>query len=178
MIKKIVSVCVFVVLLCFSFVGCDVPPENAQHVASKQNEQAVQNIIKNDRLPVMEHSLERENIKRRAVFVNQKDRICYLYLLTENGQLIRESQVLGKISSLNNYITPMEEVVSSDKKLGDCCYAYVTEAPDIDGTWGTRPEGIFWFTPDGQYHEWNGLYEFSSERLTFTTKPILIESLE
>ena len=55
---------------------------------------------------------------------------------------------------------------------------YVAEAPDLDGTWGTRPEGIFWFTPDGVYQEWTGLYLYSSARMTFTSQPLLIETLQ
>lgn len=37
-------------------------------------------------------------------------------------------------------------------------------------------QGIFWFTPDGVYQERNKLYFYSSERMSFTTKPLLIES--
>lgn len=54
----------------------------------------------------------------------------------------------------------------------------VTQATDLDGTYGKNAQGIFWFTPDGVYQEWNGLYFYSSERMSFTTKPLLIESTD
>ena len=176
--KKVLFILMSLVLI-ISLVGCEPREENAQEIAAKQNEQAVNDLIANDSLPKITKSLERENIKRRAEFINQPDRIGYLYLLSENGQLIKEVQVLGKASSLNNYITPMEEVAYGRIETPVCTESltYVAEAPDLDGTWGTRPEGIFWFTPDGVYQEWVGLYLYSSERMSFTSKPLLIEAM-
>jgi hypothetical protein len=178
--KKILTVLMSVILV-MGLVGCEptrVP--NAQEVASKQNEKAVKDLIAKDTLPKIEISLERENIKRRAEFINQRDRIGYLYLVSDNGQLIMEIQVLGKASSLNNYVTPMEEIAYGRIKTdyGDRDLTYVTEAADLDGTWGTRPDGIFWFTPDGVYQEWNKGYLYSSERLTFETKPVLVQAVK
>lgn len=37
----------------------------------------------------------------------------------------------------------------------------VIESPDFDGTYGENPHGVFWFTPDGTYMEWNGNYFIS-----------------
>jgi hypothetical protein len=51
----------------------------------------------------------------------------------------------------------------------------VTQAADLDGTYGDNATGIFWFTPDGVYQEWSGMYFYSAERMTFTTQPLLIE---
>jgi hypothetical protein len=169
-----------VLILCLALVssvtGCI--PEREKDTTEKAaiaNEEAVSNLISSDVMPKITKSLERENIKRRVEFINQPDRIGYLYLLSDNGQLIKEVQVLGKASSLNNYITPMEELTVG-RVNGFGSKTYVAEAPDLDGTWGTRPEGIFWFTPDGVYQEWTGLYLYSSERMTFNTKPLLIET--
>ncbi|MDF2881698.1 MAG: hypothetical protein K0R54_2255 [Clostridiaceae bacterium] len=178
--KKILIVILSLVMI-LGLVGCsvDVPvrEKNSVEKATIANEKSVATLIGNDKLPTITKSLERENIKRRVEFINQPDRIGYLYLLSDNGQLIKEVQVLGKASSLNNYITPMEQLTLG--KIDDYpSETYVTEAPDLDGTWGTRPEGIFWFTPDGVYQEWTGLYLYSSERMTFTTKPLLIENIE
>ena len=174
--KKILVILMSVVLV-MGLMGCEERIPNAQEVAAKQNEKAVKDLIAKDSLPKIEISLERENIKRRAEFINQRDRVGYLYLLSDNGQLIKEVQVLGKASSLNNYVTPMEEMAYGriDTGYGIQDMTYVTEAADLDGTWGTRPEGIFWFTVDGVYQEWTGLYLYSSERLSFETKPVLIE---
>lgn len=179
--KKILAI-ILVLIMVLSLVGCAIDPlpireKDATEEASLANEAAVQKLIKNDTLPTITKSLERENIKRRVEFINQPDNIGYLYLISDNGQLIKEVQVLGKASSLNNYITPMEELTYGKiSHIGS--EMYVAEAPDLDGTWGTRPEGIFWFTPDGVYQEWTGLYLYSSARMTFTSQPLLIETLQ
>ena len=176
--KRILIVLMSLVLI-IGLVGCDIPEreKDATEKAAIANEKAVSNLISSDDLPKITKSLERENIKRRVEFVNQPDRIGYLYLLSDNGQLIKEVQILGKASSLNNYITPMEELTIG-RVEGYGSETYIAEAPDLDGTWGTRPEGIFWFTPDGVYQEYTGKYLYSAERLTFTTQPLLIENVK
>lgn len=165
--KKIILILMCLALVVVS-VGC--VTGNSHGISSRANEAAVRDIIANDTLPVITRSLERENIKRRIEFINQPDRIGYLYLLSENGQLIKEVQVLGKVSSLNSYLTPMENV----ERLGSGGAA-ITQAADLDGTYGENADGIFWFTADGIYQEWCGLYFYSSERMTFTTQPLLME---
>lgn len=162
MIKKILLVGLVSGLL----VGCDVPV-NPQQKATRDNSESIRSLIANDTLPKIERSLERENLKRRIEFINQPDRVGYLYLLSETGQLVKEVTVIGKVSSLNSYLTPMEEV----DKLRDVTFS----SADIDGTWGENDSGIFWFTPDGIYQEWTGLYLYSSERMSFESKPILME---
>lgn len=182
--KKIISIALFVVIVLVitaGLVGCGeyVEPEPSSFEASAEaNEQSIKTIINNDTLPKITRSLERENIKKRVEFINQPDRIGYLYLLSENGQLIKEVQVLGKVSSLNSYLTPMEDIqiiegIDLGEGWGDV--PVVTQAADLDGTYGENAAGIFWFTADGVYQEWNGMFFYSSERMTFTTQPLLVE---
>lgn len=181
--KKILGV-LLVLVITIGLVGCAerIEMEQTSYGESiKANEEAVKDIISNDTLPQITKSLERENIKRRVEFINQPDRIGYLYLLSDSGQLIKEVQVLGKVSSLNSYLTPMEQIewfrnVDLGQGLGDV--PIVTQAPDLDGTYGENAKGIFWFTPDGVYQEWSGMYFYSSERMTFTTQPLLVEQVK
>lgn len=175
------SILLIVLLALGLLTGCEleevVQESTSYEETAKANEEAVKNLIRNEDLPKMERSLERENIKRRLEFINQPDRIGYLYLLSDTGQLIREEQVLGKVSSLNSYLTPMEEIheFSGYSEGSRSKEPVIISAPDLDGTYGENQDGIFWFTPDGVYREWVGLYLYSSERLTFTTQPILME---
>lgn len=181
LLKKLMLL-VMVISLTTMFLGCDFELSEVEESSYQQsiikNEEVVKDLVTNDTLPKVERSLERENIKRRIEFINQPDRIGYLYLLSDNGQLIKEVQVLGKVSSLNSYLTPMEQIewfrgVDLGEAYGDV--AITTQAPDLDGTYGENSNGIFWFTPDGIYQEWSGLYFYSSDRMTFTTQPLLIE---
>ena len=60
----------------------------------------------------------------------------------------------GKVSSLNSYLTPDSEYYSTSSSLNRWL-------PDIDGSYGENDGGIFFFTPDGHYKEWNGTYIYS-----------------
>lgn len=178
--KKII-IGLMVLVMMVSMVACAeyTPSEPSSfEQQSQQNEENVKDLISRNELPKLSRSLDFENVKQRLEYLNQANNIGYMYLLTSNGQLIKEVQVLGKITSLNTYITPMEEVkiyqgVDLGEGWGD---VYLTvSAPDLDGTYGENVGGVFWFTPDGIYQEWTGLYLFSAERLSFTTQPLLIE---
>lgn len=101
------------------------------------------------------------------------------FKMSENGQLIKEVQVLGKVSSLNSYLTPMEDIqilegVDLGEYFGDV--PVVIQAADLDGTWGENTNGVFWFTSDGVYQEWNGLSFYSAERVSFTIEPLFVET--
>lgn len=179
------SMYIAVMLLSVCVTGCDagifdMPPaqKSTYQMQTEKNESNAKEIAARNGMPSLTRSLDYENVKKRAVYLNQGNNVGYLYLLTDNGQLVRESQVVGKVTSLNTYITPMEEI-KTIKHMGDASgrmeTPVVISAPDIDGTYGENVEGIFWFTPDGAYQEWNGKYIFSSERLSFRSEPILIK---
>lgn len=182
--KRKVMVAAGFVSMSLLLAGCEESvstPEDSYNQAAQANEQAVNQMIENDVLPEINVSLERENLKRRAEFINQADRIGYLYLLSDSGQLIKEVQVLGKVSSLNSYLTPMEDI-QIVRHEGDGSLSMetpvTTQAADIDGTWGENAAGIFWFDADGIYQEWSGMYFYSAERQSFTTQPVLVEVAE
>ena len=44
-----------------------------------------------------------------------------------------------------------------------------TELADVDGSYGENDNGIFFFTPDGKYIEWSGIYLYSSN-------PMIVEN--
>lgn len=52
------------------------------------------------------------------------------------------------MTSLNSYLTP--DTTSSGSWLAD-----------VDGSYGENDNGIFFFTPDGKYVEWSGIYLYS-----------------
>ena len=112
------------------------------------------------------YSLERYNLIKRAYWVNgQREKalslpspvkrpLGYVTLFTENGGIVGNFVVDGKVSSLNSYLPP-----DSEKYAGGS-YS-VDWLPDVDGTYGKNDSGIFFFTPDGKYIEWNGKYVYS-----------------
>lgn len=112
----------------------------------------------------IDYSLERYNLIKRAYWVNgQREEaislpcaierpLGYIVLLTESGSVVGKFIVDGKVTSLNSYLTPDSEEYASN---------YSSWLPDVDGSYGTNDNGIFFFTPDGKYIEWTGIYLYS-----------------
>ena len=113
----------------------------------------------------IEYSLERYNLIRRAYWVNgQREKanalpcsivkpLGYIVLFTENGGAVGSFVVDGKVSSLNSFLTPDSEKYASNYGIDWLA--------DVDGSYGENDNGIFFFTPDGKYIEWNGTYLYS-----------------
>lgn len=122
----------------------------------------------------IDYSLERYNLIRRAYWVNgQREKanslVCgvnkplgYIVLFTESGSVVGRFVVDGKVSSLNSYLTPDSEYCEMPLKGSYATNSYGNKwLPDVDGSYGTNDNGIFFFTPDGKYIEWTGTYLYS-----------------
>ena len=117
----------------------------------------------------IEYSLERYNLIRRAYWINgQREKanaypceiekpLGYIILFT-GSTTVGSFAVDGKVSSLNSYLTPDSEhyeYISAN-------YTTINDwLADVDGTYGENDNGIFFFTPDGNYIEWSGEYLYS-----------------
>ena len=92
----------------------------------------------------------------------------YIVLFTDNGSVVGRFIVDGKVSSLNSYLTPDSEYYEKDlnysngnsSERGVDRYSNKWLA-DVDGSYGENDAGIFFFTPDGKYVEWTGVYLYS-----------------
>lgn len=177
--KKIICIIMATILFVTCLVGCDVTTVSAvdgtaaDTAATKATASTLQ---ANQPTPTdIEYSLERYNLIRRAYWVNgQREKanalICpvvkplgYIVLFTEGGGVVGNFVVDGKVSSLNSYLTPDSEYYEQEY-WGDGDSA--TGAPnrwlaDVDGSYGENDNGIFFFTPDGKYLEWTGIYLYS-----------------
>jgi len=154
----------FVLLL---LVGCDA----SGSLTDKQNQISAGNkLAANQPTPTdIDYSLERYNIIRRMYWINgQREKarnlpcpiekpLGYIVLLTQSGAVVGRFIVDGKVTSLNNFMTPISEyyeAYSSTKGKNEWL-------PDIDGCYGYNVEGVFFFTTNGNYIEWTGLYIYS-----------------
>lgn len=158
------------------FAGCDLTPSGTQQ--DKINTfQAANNLQGNQPTPTdLNYSLERYNLIRRAYWVNgQREKantlVCEIekplgYIVLFSGNVVVGNFVVdGKVSSLNSYLTPDSEKYSS---------SYGVEwLADVDGSYGENDSGIFFFTPDGKYIEWNGSYLYSD--IPFTVESPVLE---
>jgi hypothetical protein len=125
----------------------------------------------NQPLPTdIDYSLERHNLIRRAYWVNgqrgEKVRtlpcpladipLGYAVLLAHSGAVVGKFVVEGTVTSLNAYLTA-DYYNRYTANIG----AVQEPLADVDGGFGKNDDGIFFFTPDGKYIEWKGLYLYS-----------------
>lgn len=183
----IVVVVIMAIATALCLVGCDETTGGTKE-DTKSTLQTGSTLASNQPTPTdIDYSLERYNLIRRAYWVNgQREKalsvpcavtkpLGYIVLITESGAVLGNFVVDGKVSSLNSYLTPdseyYEKIASGDSNSG----LYVTNnkwLPDVDGSYGSNDNGIFFFTPDGKYIEWTGTYLYSDIPFTIDD-PIL-----
>lgn len=167
----------FITLLTFLMVagilsGCEnqmVSTGSEDDLAAQKN--IASKLAENQPTPTdISYSLERYNLIRRAYWVNGKEEkantlVCpvqkplgYCVLMTESGAVVGSFVVDGKVSSLNSFLTPSHE----DKRVPYYEAVITEELSDVDGSYGENDNGIFFFTTDGLYIEWTGIYLYSS----------------
>ena len=160
--KKIFTLTLLMVFMIRGLLGCEPVSSdviNQQEVANK--------LIGNQPTPTdIDYSLERYNLIKRAYWVNgQREKantlpcavekpLGYIVLLSESGAVVGSFIVDGKVSSLNSYLTPDSEWYEAPSHINDWL-------ADVDGSYGTNDNGIFFFTTDGKYIEWTGTYLYS-----------------
>lgn len=120
----------------------------------------------------IDYSLERYNLIKRAYWVNgQREKantlpceiekpLGYVVLFTESGAVAGSFVVDGKVSSLNSFLTPDSEYYEKNGSRKGGYYPNEWLA-DVDGSYGKNDNGIFFFTTDGKYIEWTGIYIYS-----------------
>ncbi|MBR3599864.1 MAG: hypothetical protein IKL53_08285 [Lachnospiraceae bacterium] len=160
-VRKPLLVAMVIVLMSMLLGACDVEPSDSDKTLAIGQKLSDGQATPTD----IEYSLERYNLIRRAYWVNgEREKAAnvpcpvekplgYIYLF-EYGIAFGPYVVDGKVSSLNSYLTPDSEYYSTGS-------TYNKWLPDVDGSYGMNDSGIFFFTPDGNYHEWTGKYHYS-----------------
>lgn len=175
--KKLMIILIAVTML-FLLTACEVSSSSRQDIyTTLANANSIQ---ENQPTPDdLEYSLERYNLIRRAYWVNgQREKaislpceierpLGYIVLFTEGGGVVGRYIVDGKVTSLNSYLTPDSEWYENGEYRNNWL-------ADVDGSYGENDQGIFFFTPDGKYIEWTGIYLYSDIPFEVTTPTIVI----
>lgn len=171
--KKIFAMLLVLVMVVGLMAGCEVSTTTVSGSANDvaNTKEAANELQANQPTPTdIEYSLERYNLIRRAYWVNgQREKanalpcevtkpLGYVILLTESGSVVGRFAVDGKVSSLNSFLTPDSEYYEYSAGERSCKNAWLA---DVDGSYGENDTGIFFFTPDGKYVEWSGIYLYS-----------------
>lgn len=186
--KKIIAL-ILAALMVFSLCACDTTNDTSAGGA-KQNindTQKVTDKLTSSQQPTdIDYSLERYNLIRRSYWVNgQRERantlVCavdkplgYIVLFTEAGGVVGRFIVDGKVSSLNSFLSPdyIEDYYGS---LDGGYTTISTQLADVDGSYGENDNGIFFFTPDGKYVEWTGVYLYSDIPFELDAPTVLLQ---
>lgn len=168
---KIIICLVAVLLICACFVSCDYSYQPDGSTQDKLNQKEAANEIQaNQPTPTdLEYSLERYNLIRRAYWVNgQREKAMSLpceiqrplgYIILFSGNtVVGRFEVDGKVSSLNSFLTPDSDYYEYSGSSSSYKNNWLA---DVDGSYGSNDNGIFFFTPDGKYIEWTGTYLYS-----------------
>ena len=142
-------------------------------------EENQQNLVRQHPPFTMENSLERENLIRRYKYLNDQNNVHHVYMLSNDGKVIDYEVAQGKVSSVNSKLTNNVQIVRAqdcDSHQGGegACFKTV-ESPQMDGSYGTNGNAIFFFTTDGNYVEYNGIYVVSEVPKEITTEVTLVE---
>ena len=86
--------------------------------------------------------------------------------------------VRGKVSSVNSLLTTPDQIKKTRVYGGDSGFdPVVVASPDLDGSYGTNGDAIFFFDENDNYIEWCGEYKLSDFPLKMSTPPVLVEQV-
>ena len=127
--------------------------------------------------PQLETSQERKNLVRRLETFNNENKISYIYLVSY-GKVMTFYTVKGKVSSVNSKLTSGEQIVPGYNGYYSNSNGKVVESPQLDGSYGTNGDAIFFYTTENVYVEWNGNYLLADQPLTLVTPPALYREIK
>ena len=145
-----------------------------QEQATTEAQQAIH--LKSTPPPRLKASQERKNLTERLERFNTDSKVSYIYLISY-GKVMAFYTVKGKVSSVNSLLTTPDQIKSFQHANGGD-HSVVVASPDLDGSYGSNGDAVFFFTTDGTYVEWNDAYMLCDKPLKMTTPPQLTIQLE
>jgi outer membrane murein-binding lipoprotein Lpp len=142
--------------------GC---PEEQKTVKNQQAAKAAQaaNSIS------FAENAEIDNIKQRLQLTSNPGLVGYIVLLNESGQPIMYTGVKGKVTSGSKRLT------EPDRYTPQGTNGFIRQSPSDEGTYGSSGEYVFYWTPSGQYVQWNGKYLYSDKPFRLSVQPLVVD---
>lgn len=165
--KRFIAIICTLTMLLFTVITCSACEDAGSRQDTENTIRNANKLQENQPTPTdIDYSLERYNLMRRTYWVNgQREKANSLpceiekplgYIVLFSGSVVVGNFVVdGKVSSLNSFLTPDSEYYERNDSYNNKWLA------DVDGSYGENDNGIFFFTPDGKYIEWNGNYLYS-----------------
>lgn len=123
--------------------------------------------------PQLTDSLERRQLITRLETFNNPDKISYITLLSL-GRPVGYFAIKGKVSSVNSLLTSPDQLLITRRGASDM-QSGVVASPDLDGSYGSNGDAVFFFLQDGTYMGWNGEYLLSTRPVRLTVEPLIVK---
>ncbi len=171
----IVGICA--ALIASALVGCgaNAPATNTQRQEQATTEAQQTIHLKSVPPPRLDTSLERMNLVKRLERFNDPSKVSYIYLVNF-GKVMAFYTMKGKVSSVNSLLTTPDQIKSFAHPAGGD-HSVVIASPDLDGSYGTNGDAVFFFTTDDTYVEWQGDYMLCDKPLKLATPPEMVIQL-
>lgn len=111
---------------------------------------------------------EIDNIKKRLELTANPGLLGFAVLLNEMGQPVMYTGVKGKITSGGKRLTEPDRYTSQGTN------GFIRQGASDEGTFGSSGEYIFFWTPAGQYVQWNGKYLYSDKPFRLSVEPLVV----
>jgi hypothetical protein len=109
------------------------------------------------------HTVEQQNILDRIRVTTDPTKVMWIHMISLDGRIISRMAVRNKVTSSEKRLEPTHAGADSQGRLpkvpGTENWEYggairTDELIQPDGTFGASDQYIFWFDPQGRYHQW------------------------
>jgi len=170
----LLSFCAGMCALCLVITACGEGTQSSQREEMELTEKNHQRLRAAVPEPQLQTSLERTQLKKRLERFNQEQKISYIYLIS-HGRVMAYYAIKGKVSSVNSFLTTPDQVIWAQRGTSTSYSPQVVASPDLDGSYGSNGNGVFFFTADDIYVEWNGEFLLSDRPLRMSQEPFMTE---
>lgn len=148
--------------------------QNSVGIEARRSETIQKHLTDSQPQPQLDFSLERDNLIQRVERWNDPNKLSYIYLLGENGNVVGYFPMKGKVSSVNSALSAPEQLVDDpNTRWKENSQSQILSSPQEDGSYGENGDAIFFFLTDGTYMEWAGSYLLSDEPIKLNVEPIM-----
>jgi len=106
------------------------------------------------------NTVEQQNIQDRINVTMSPTKVMWIHLISLDGKIVRRMPVRCKVTSSGKRLEPKQAAdglgtyPSSPFEISNDNYWSTNEFIQPDGTYGESDNYIFWFDPQGRYHQW------------------------
>jgi len=102
------------------------------------------------------NTVEQQQILDRYKVTTDPTKVLWIHLIALDGKIVRRMPVRSKVTSSGKRVEPTEAASSNQHATNYPRFgSYETkEFIQSDGTFGHSDSYIYWFDPQGRYHQW------------------------